>query len=132
MRIPRAISFLLLAGAATSPLLAADTPKFKVFGAASYMSPLGESDIDFGAVRDSVEAADQLGWTVGFEARFNPVLGLEVDYINATSDIEFAGETIGDVDMQPLSATLNFHLIPTSIVDLYVGPTATYFIFSDA
>lgn len=120
---------LVLLGSSTA--LAADTPKFKVFGGASYVSPLAEDDVTIGSVEDSIEASDELGWTVGFEFRFNKVLGLELDYVNATNDIEFGGDTIGDVHIQPLSATLNFHLIPTSIVDLYLGPTASYFIVDD-
>ena len=124
----RGIAILLVA----TPVLAADPPSFKVFGGASYVSPLGEEDVTFGTVTDSVEASEALGWTVGLEARFNQILGLEFDYVNATNDIEFGGDVVGEVDMQPLSATLNFHLIPTSIVDLYIGPTASYFIFGDA
>ncbi|HET6373203.1 MAG TPA: outer membrane beta-barrel protein [Candidatus Polarisedimenticolia bacterium] len=126
----RSVSLALLAVLVATPALA-DTPKFKIFGGASYVSPLGEEDVDFGTVRDSIKASDELGWTLGVECRFNKVVGLELDYVNVTNDIEFGDDVVGELDMQPLSATLNFHLIPTSIVDLYVGPTATYFIFGD-
>src|SRR5262245_16756564 len=122
------VSLLFLS---TGAVLAADTPKFKVFGAAAYVSPLREEDVTIDAVEDSIKASDELGWNVGLEFRFNKVIGLEFDYINATNDIEFGGDVVGDVHMQPLSATLNFHLIPTSIVDLYLGPTASYFIWDD-
>ncbi len=126
----RSLVFVVLA-ATIAPVMAADHPRFKVFGAASFVSPLGEEDVDFGAVKDSVEASDEVGWNIGFEARFTTLLGLEIDFVNSTNDIEFAGETIAEVDMQPLSATLNFHLVPTGIVDFYIGPTATYFIYGD-
>lgn len=105
---------------------------FKVFGGVSYVAPLGEDDVDIGAITDSIEASEVLGWTVGLESRFNKIVGLEIDYVNSTNDIEFGGSTIGEVQIQPLSATLNFHLVPTGIVNLYLGPTASYFIFGDA
>ncbi|HEY3175991.1 MAG TPA: outer membrane beta-barrel protein [Candidatus Polarisedimenticolia bacterium] len=122
---------ITLAALVAGPAFASDHPSFKVFGAASYVSPLSEEDVDFGTVRDSVKASDELGWNVGFEVRFNRLIGLELDYINATNDIEFGGEVIGEVKMQPLSATLNFHVIPTRVVDLYLGPTASYFVWGD-
>ncbi|HKY34214.1 MAG TPA: outer membrane beta-barrel protein [Candidatus Polarisedimenticolia bacterium] len=131
---PSRLAFLVTAAAAAAAGVqhaSADTPKFKIFGAASYVSPLSEDDVTIGTVRDSVQASDELGWNVGFEARFSKVVGLEVDYVNVTNDVEFGDDVIGEVDMQPLSATLNFHVIPTGIVDLYVGPTASYFIFGD-
>src|SRR5258706_14342498 len=89
----------------TCAAMAADTPKFKVFGAASYVSPLAEDDVTLSTVEDSIDASDQVGWNVGFECRFNKIVGLELDYVNATNDIEFGGEVIGDVHIQPLSAT---------------------------
>src|SRR5262245_48688033 len=127
----RQLLYALVSLLVGTPVLAAAPPTFKVFGGASYVSPLGEDDVTFGSITDSVEASDELGWTVGLEARVNQILGFEFDYVNATNDIEFGGDVIGEVEMQPLSATLNFHLIPTSIVDLYIGPTASYFIFDD-
>ena len=116
----------------TGVAVAANNPRFKVFGALSYAAPLGEDDVTIDSVRDSVEASDKLGWNVGLEARFNKVVGLEFDYTNATNDLEFGGQVVGSVHMQPLSATLNFHLLPTKVVDLYLGPTASYFIWGDA
>src|SRR5262249_10923256 len=38
---------------------------------------------------------------------------------------------VDNVHFQPLSATLNIHLIPTEHVDFYVGPTVSYFIVGD-
>jgi len=126
------VAFLALAVLGTGTALASDPPpKFKVFGGFSYVAPLGEEDVTLGTVRDSVKASRHLGWTVGLEARFNQLMGLEFDYVNATNDVKFGGRTVGDVHMQPLSATLNFHLIPSRKVDFYIGPTVSYFIFGD-
>ena len=128
----RSLVFAALVVLGTGTAAAADHPKFKIFGALSYVAPLGEDDVTIGSVRDSVKASNEVGWNVGLECRFNQVVGLEFDYTNATNDIEFGGQKVGDVHMQPLAATLNFHVIPTSIVDLYLGPTAAYFIWGDA
>ena len=131
-RILSVVILVAAASAAAVPALADDTPKFKIFGGASYVSPMSEEEVDIGVVRDSVRASDDLGWTVGFEARFNRFVGLEMDYVNATNDVEFGGAVIGQVEMQPLSATLDFHVVPAGVVDFYLGPTVSYFIWTDA
>lgn len=99
---------------------------FKVFGAAGYVSPLSDENVTIGSVTDSIQAASQAGWNVGFEWRMTKLLGLEFDYLNATHDIEFGDATIGETTFQPISATLNFHLVHTKVVDFYLGPTASY------
>jgi outer membrane protein W len=109
----------------------AQEAKSKVFGGAAYVSPLSDESVTFGDVTDSIDAASQTGWDVGFEWRMTKRLGLEVDYLNATHDIEFGGTTIGEADLQPLSATLNFHLIRTRLIDLYLGPTFSYVNWGD-
>jgi hypothetical protein len=124
------VALVLLAVAPPSAALAQDT-HFKIFGAAAYVAPLNEEDVDFGSVQDSVEASDELGWAFGFEWRWGKLLGLEVDYVNSTQDIELGGEAIAEVDFQPVSASLNIHLIHTTFIDLYVAPTASYIDWGD-
>ena len=119
------VAVALVAVAWALPAQAQDV-KFKVFGAAAYVSPLSSEDVTLGSVTDSIEAASQTGWDLGFEWRISKLLGLEFDYVNATQDVEFGGTTIGETDLQPLSATLNFHLIHTEVIDFYVGPTFSY------
>src|SRR5262245_4053714 len=111
----RSLLLVLLAVLVATPAFAADPPKFKIFGGAAYVSPLGEDDVDFGTIEDSVQATEQVGWTVGFEWRFTKLFGLEVDYVNSTNDIEIGGETFGDVSMEPVGASLNFHFLPSNI-----------------
>lgn len=118
--------FLAALSLSVAPALAQEH-KFKIFGAASYISPLAEDDADIGGVRDSLQAANDTGWNLGFESRFNQGIGLEIDYVNATTDVEFGGSNIGEVDLEPLSATLNLHIIPKGF-DLYIGPTLSYFL----
>lgn len=120
--------FLVLAVVAIALAVPAQAQevKLKVFGGAAYVSPLSDQNVTFGDVTDSVQAANQTGWDVGFEWRMSKLLGLEVDYLNATNDVQFGSATIGEANLQPLSATLNFHLIHTQLIDFYVGPTFSY------
>jgi outer membrane protein W len=115
---------------AVSPLLAQDN-SFKIYGGLAYVSPLSDENVDIDGVVDSLQASSEAGWNLGVEFRFNKLLGLELDGVHATQDIEFGGNTIADVDFTPLSATLDFHLIHTKVIDLYLGPTASYIIWGD-
>jgi hypothetical protein len=51
--------------------------------------------------------------------------------VNATHDVEFSGSTVAEVDLEPLSASLNLHLIHTTIIDFYVAPTVSYVSWGD-
>jgi len=102
----------------------ASASKFKVFGAAAYVSPLGDSDIS--GVPDAVEASDELGWNAGFEWRFADRLGLEGDVTWSDSDLESGGSVLGSIEFQPIAANLNFHLFPDKFFDLYFGGGFAY------
>lgn len=121
---------MAVAASQFQPALAQDN-KVKIFAGASYISPLDEADVDIGAITDSIEASSELGWTVGVEFRFGEWIGLEVDYVSATHDIEFGGQQIAEIDFAPISASLNVHLVHTKLVDLYIAPTATYVYWGD-
>lgn len=121
----------VICASAMQPLFAADDTHFKIFGAAAWISPLDDSEVSIDAVEESIEAADAFGWNVGFEVRFSGRLGLEVDYINTTEDIDFGGDTIGEFKMEPISASLNIHLLNSDVVDLYIAPTASWVFFND-
>lgn len=125
------VTSLLLVAAFAAPAAFAQDTHFKIFGAAAYVAPLSEEDVDFGSVQDSVEASSELGWAFGFEWRWGKLLGLEVDYVNSTQDIELGGQAIAEVDFQPVSASLNIHLIHTTFLDFYVAPTASYIDWGD-
>jgi opacity protein-like surface antigen len=115
---------------AAQPLFAADK-RFKVFGAAAWVGPLSEDDFEIDTIDDTLEASDAVGWNFGVEFQFTDRLGLEVDYLNSTQDIEFGGETIAEVDFQPLSASLNIHLFDSDAFDLYVAPVASWVNWGD-
>jgi outer membrane protein W len=122
---------LLLALAASQPAVADDITHFKLFGAYAYVSPLGEEDVDFEGVQDSLQAASEAGWEAGIEFRFIKLLGLEVSYLNSTNDIEFGDATIGEVDLTPYNVALNFHIIPSTYFDLYIAPVVSFVDWGD-
>lgn len=116
---------------AAQPLLAASDTRFKIFGAAAWVGPMDEQDVSIDAVDDTLKAAETLGWNLGFELRFTDRLGLEVDYINSTQDVDFDGDTIGQIRIEPVSASLDIHLFNSDILDLYIAPTASWVFFND-
>jgi len=123
---------LILGALAGGALLLAAPPAraqddgFKIFGAAAYVAPTSQDHVTISSVKESVKTSKELGWNVGFELRLSKRTGVEVDYLNATEDVDVNGAKLGQVDFSPLSATLDFHLIHTKIVDFYVGPTYSY------
>ncbi|MGH9870120.1 MAG: outer membrane beta-barrel protein [Candidatus Polarisedimenticolia bacterium] len=121
---------LAVCGTAHSAFAASDT-RFKIFGAAAWVAPMDDEDFDISGIDDTLEAADAFGWSIGFEFQFTDRLGIEVDYINATQDIDFGGDTIAEVDFQPISASLNIHLIDSDVIDLYIAPTASWVNWGD-
>jgi outer membrane protein W len=121
---------LAVAGIAAPSVLAQDT-HFKFYGGAAYVAPMSDSDVTFGSVSDTVKAEKQVGWNLGFEGRFNPWIGIEVDYVNATEDLTFGGTTIGDVNFSPLTATFDIHVVHTKVVDFYLGPSYSYVNWGD-
>jgi len=116
---------LAIAGVLGPSAFAQDT-HFKIYGGPAYVAPMADSPITFGTVTDTVQAQQKVGWNLGFEGRFNDLLGIEIDYVNATQDVDFGDTTIGEADFSPLTATLNFHLVHTKGFDFYVGPSYSY------
>jgi outer membrane protein W len=105
--------------------------KFKVYAAFNYVAPTGSSDLDFEGSLESVEATQEAGWSLGFEWRIGKWAGIEFDYLKSSHDVESDGEQIAETSMSPLSASFNFHLIHTKILDFYFGPTVSYVSWDD-
>jgi outer membrane protein W len=124
------LAVLIVALVAIVPANAQDN-KFKIYAAVSFVSPQGSSDITIEDVQERIEGASEAGWNVGFEWRFGKWAGLEFDYLNADQDLEIAGETVAATSMSPLSASFNFHLVHTKILDFYFGPTVSYYTWDD-
>lgn len=127
----RSLVSIVLVAAGVGGVARAQDTHLKLYGGASYVSPLSRSSITLDAVTDSVEESKEAGWNAGLEARWSKLFGIEIDYVRATHDISFGGTTIGSASFSPLSATLNFHVVHTTILDFYLGPSATYVDWGD-
>ena len=97
--------------------------KWKVLAAFSYVSPMTDST---NSVGDVIEAASSTGWEIGGEWKPGRIFGVELDYLNVTSDIEVDGVVVSEADINPLNVSANFHLIPDKAVDFWVGPTVAF------
>ena len=127
-RLPGVFVFavVLAITAASATLPARADNHFKIYAGPAYVAPMSDSDVSIGAIEDTLKAEDQVGWNFGVEFRPIQLFGIELDYVNATQDVTFGGGTIGDTTFSPLTATLNFHIVPTKIVDIYLGPSYSY------
>ena len=115
---------------AAAPVMAQDNG-FKVFATANWIAPLSESDVTFGSVKDSVSAANALGYEAGFEWRLHKIVGLEGSYLVGSNDVDFGSTNIGSLDSNAITAALNFHIVPTKHFDLWVAPVASWYHFKD-
>ncbi len=118
---------LLAAFAVASPALAQDS-SFKIFGALNYVMPMSDENV---AGLGTLEATDELGYEIGFEWRATEMIGVELSYLNAGHDVELDGAKLGEIDLEPISLTLNFHFYSSDMVDVYAGPMASYVLWSD-
>ncbi len=115
---------------ATVPSARAQDTHVKIYAGPAYVAPMQDSDITLGTVTDTIKSEDHVGWNLGVEGR-GKVVGVELDYVNADQDVKFGGSTIGDTTFSPLTATVNFHVIPTKVVDFYFGPSYTWVNWGD-
>lgn len=131
---PRALTGTAIAFAALFALAAparAEDTHFKIYGGPAYVAPMSDSDVTIGSITDTIEGEQQVGWNLGIEGRIGSWFGIELDYVNADQDVSFGGGTIGDATFSPLTATLNFHVVHTKIVDFYLGPSYSYVNWGD-
>jgi len=105
--------------------------RFKVYAAYNYVTPNGSDELTINNIQDKVEGSSESGWSIGFEWRWGKWAGLEFDYLNADQGIEFSGVKVAETTMSPLSASFNFHLVHTRILDFYFGPTVSYVNWDD-
>lgn len=118
-------------GASSARAGDADVTHFKIYGGPAYVSPLSNENVTFNGVTNSLKGENQVGWNLGIEGRFGKLIGIELDYVNANQDVDFGGSTIGDTTFSPLTATVNFHVIPGNHFDLYLGPSYTWINWGD-
>lgn len=103
--------------------------KFKIFGGAAYVAPLSDSTIE--GVGDSVEASSELGYEIGAEWKPFDRWGFELALVDATHDVEVDGVKAGEVGFQPVTLTLNWHVINGQHFNWYVGPTVAFINWGD-
>jgi len=104
---------------------------FKIYGGPAYVAPMSDENVTLGSITDTIQAETQIGWNLGIEGRFNDWFGIELDYVNANEDVSFGGTTIGDTNFSPLTATFNIHVVHTTVVDFYLGPSYSYVNWGD-
>lgn len=121
---------LAVVGVFGPSVLAQDT-HFKIYAGPAYVAPMSDDDITLSGTSRTIKAEKRVGWNFGVEGRFGKLMGVEVDYVNAKQDVNIDGVTIGDANFSPLTATLDFHVINTKVVDLYLGPSYSYVNWGD-
>lgn len=131
MRKMYAALVVLAALAVATPASAQQEWHYKIFGGMAYVAPLGEENVDVGAIEESIQASEEIGYEFGVEFRFGKLVGLELSYVDAEHDIEQDDVFLGTADMKPLNLALNFHIVPTKHFDLYIAPVASYVTFGD-
>ncbi len=101
-----------------------DGHDLKLFFGGAYVEPLSDSSL--AGIADTVEASSEFGIEIGGEWKVTDRLGLEISYLDANHDVEFAGAAIGDIDLRPWNFGVNFHIVNRDLFDWYVGPTLSY------
>ena len=100
-RFQIAVAALALAAVLSPAVAGAGT---KVYAMLAYVSPLSESDQDFGGVTEAVKASSEMGYNFGLEFRMGTMLGIELDYLYAKHDVEAdVIGVLGEVAFQPIS-----------------------------
>ena len=118
---------VVVAGLAGPAAFAEDSDThFKMYAGAGYVAPLSDGSTSLQSVYDNVKLEKQVGWNFGIEGRWGKLMGVEIDYMQAKQDVDFGGTVIGTTNFSPLTATLNFHVVHTTVVDFYVGPSYSY------
>lgn len=84
------------------------------------------------------KAKSSAGLYVGYEHKFSPLIGLEgyTGYYKpkfSLEDIDYGGSLFNSNEASatviPLGVALNFHLVKSDKVDVYVGPTVAYLFY---
>jgi len=127
-------AFLLAAGIllTVQPAFAQDHV-IKLFATANYVHPLADDDTDIDAITDSIELSDELAWEAGVEWRINRLVGLEVSYLLAEQDIEFGGDTLGEIEAGMWTGAINFHPIDADAerTDFWFAPIVAFVDWDD-
>jgi outer membrane protein W len=130
IRVLLALSLVVLA----APLFAQGR-SFEITGWYSQVDPQGDPDPDLSNLRD-IEFDGDSGWGLGVNVFWGSRLSTEFAGYVVSPSVATAGANpaiapfaFGDLEMIPLTATLQFHLLPNSRIDPYVGAGVGYVLF---
>ena len=122
-----AVAVLIVAIAAVPAQAAQADYKFKIFGGLAYVTPMADSNID----DVDFEADNELGYEFGAEWKPMDRLGFELALVDVTHDVQANGIKVGEIGMQPVFITANFHVINSDRFAWYVGPTVAFVNWDD-
>ncbi len=127
---------VILAVLAAMPL-AAQSRSVDIYGYATWVDPSGDSVFDADGIDDArVEFDSAQGFGVAVNVFFSNRVSAEFAASVVESDVAFRSDnplfpflTGGELEMIPITATLQFHFNPTGRIDPYVGVGAAYVLF---
>jgi outer membrane protein W len=122
-----AVAVLIVAIAAVPAQAAQADYKFKIFGGLAYVTPMADSEID----DVKFETDNALGYEFGAEWKPLNRLGFELALVDVSNDVEADGTKVGDIGMQPVFITANFHIINSDRFAWYAGPTVAFISWDD-
>ena len=122
-----AIAAVIVAIAAVPAQAAQADYKFKIFGGLAYVTPMADSNID----DVKFEADNELGYEFGAEWKPLSRLGFELALVDVTNDVQANGIKVGEIGMQPVFITANFHIINSDRFAWYAGPTLAFVNWDD-
>lgn len=139
MRAARVLGLALVVLAACAAPAFADEASNIVRGGVQYVWVEGNTSYSFDGYDIDVDSDPGFGFYLAYEWR-SKMIGIELSgaYSNhdGTGSVNnFNKKTkqfIGEFNMMPISAALNFHLFGRSWIDFYLGPVAGYYFMSES
>ena len=101
--------------------------RFKIFGGVAYVTAMSDSEID----DVDVDLTNEVGYEIGAEWKPFSRFGFEVSLIDVQQDVEEGGAKVGEIGMQPINLTLNFHIVNSDRFAWYIGPTVAFVNWDD-
>lgn len=130
------IGIVVLAVLAAMPL-AAQSRSVDIYGFATWVDPSGDSVFDADGIDDArVEFDSEQGFGVAVNVFFSNRISAEFAASAVEPDVVFRSDnplfpllTGGQLEMIPITATLQYHFNPDGRIDPYVGLGAAYVLF---
>jgi outer membrane protein W len=137
MRAVKVLGLALVVLAACAAPAVADEASNIVRGGLQYVWVEGNTSYEIEGVDINVDSDPGFGFYLAYEYRMK-MMGIELSaaYSNhdGTGSVDLDKSTkqfVGEFNMIPVSAALNFHVFGRSYVDLYLGPVVGYYFMSE-